>query len=109
MTPSSAKNKGRLLCKLVKAKILESCKLLSDDDIKVTSSGANGEDLQLSPTARAIMPISIECKNRAAFAIYKDFKQATDNSKGHNPVLIIKQNNSQPLAVISLDYFLKIV
>ena len=41
---------------------------LEPDDIKSTSMGAGGEDVQLSPAARAVYPIQIECKNLAKIA-----------------------------------------
>lgn len=106
MKPQSAKSKGRTLCKYVKERILKRFISLKDDDIKVTSSGANGEDLQFSPKAREYMPISLECKNRKAFAIYKDYAQAQSNAKEYTPVLVIKQNKCKPLAVVDLDVFL---
>lgn len=106
MRPQSAKNKGRILCKYVKERILHRFKWLKPDDIKVTSSGANGEDLQFSPAARQSLPISIECKNRRSFAIYKEYSQAKANAGEYEPVLVIKQNNSKPLAVIDLDTFI---
>ncbi len=71
--------------------------------------GAGGEDVMLSPRAREILPVSIECKNRAAFAIYKDYKQAESNGKDYEPVLVIKQNHSDPLAVVDLDYLLDLL
>jgi hypothetical protein len=106
---SSCKAKGRELCKTVQQGLFKRFPDLHIDDIRVTSSGTNGEDLQFSPAARAKAPISIECKNRAAFAIYKDYAQATTNANKYNPVLVIKQNRSKPLAVIDLEYFLDLL
>lgn len=109
MKTSSCKAKGRELCKIVQHGLFNRFPALHNDDIRVTSSGTNGEDLQLSPAARALAPISIECKNRAAFAIYKDYAQATTNAGRNNPVLVIKQNRSKPLAVVDLEYFLDLL
>lgn len=108
MKTASAKAKGRNLCKYVKERILTYFSSISQDDIKVTSSGATGEDLQLSPLARRWLPISIECKNRKAIAIYKDYEQCKSNSYAYEPILIIKQNNSKPLAIMDLEYFLQL-
>jgi hypothetical protein len=109
MKTSSAKAKGRNLQKYVVSKILEKFSSLEQDDCSSRSMGAGGEDVLLSPTARRLLPISIECKNRAAFAIYKDYQQAASNSGINNPVLVIKQNRSSPLAVVDLEYFLELL
>ena len=47
-------------------------------------------------------------KNRAAIAIYKDYQQATSHGT-LEPLLVIKQNHSKPLAVVDLDYFIKLM
>jgi hypothetical protein len=106
MKPSSAKAKGRGLCKYVKERILNILTGLEEDDIKVTSSGAGGEDLQFSPAARKLLPISIECKSRARFNVYEIMKQAIENAGNNQPVLVLKQNACKPLVVVDLDYFL---
>jgi hypothetical protein len=68
--------------------------------------GASGEDLLLSPAARKLLPISIECKSKAAFAVYKDYAQAQANSGVHEPVLIIKSNRQKPLIVVDLEHYI---
>lgn len=108
MKTSSCKAKGRALCKYVKERILYHFKYIKESDVKVTSSGANGEDLQLSSYARELFPFSVECKNRASFAIYKDYAQCKTNAKEYIPLLIIKQNNSKPLAVVDLEQFIQL-
>jgi hypothetical protein len=108
MKVQSAKAKGRNLCKLVKEKLLVTFPFLEEDDIKVTSSGAGGEDLQLSPAARKILPISIECKAQEKMNIWASWEQATTNAKNFNPVLIFKRNNKKPLVCITLEYFLEL-
>jgi len=111
MLPSSAKSKGRHLCRIIQRYVLS---LFSDDlqedDIKITSSGANGEDLQFSPKARSLLPFSIECKNLAKIAIYKYYKQAINNTKHDNyPLLIIKQNREEPLVVLEAATFFRLM
>jgi hypothetical protein len=69
--------------------------------------GASGRDVLLSEQALQSFPYAIECKSRASIAIYKDFEQA----KGHGdetPLLVIKQNHSEPLAVVSLEHFMEL-
>lgn len=109
MKTSSAKAKGRNLQKYVVAKIYEYFPELQADDVSSRSMGAQGEDLLISPAARQLLPISIECKSHAKYAVYKDYAQACDNAKDYEPVLIIKQNHSDPLAIVDLDYLLDLI
>jgi hypothetical protein len=72
--------------------------------------GQSGEDIQLSPAARKVIPISIECKARASIAVYKFFEQAQQNTKeGTEPVVFIRQNRSKPLVVVDAEYFLDLM
>lgn len=107
---SSAKSKGRKLQQHVRDTLTEILKPYGAvaEDIKSTSMGASGEDVQLSPFARKLLPISIECKSLASIAAYKWFEQAKSNSKEHQPVLVMKANNKKPLAVIDYTYFLEL-
>jgi hypothetical protein len=109
--PKSAKAKGATLQKLVRDTILKHFEgVLEPDDVKSTSMGANGEDVQLSPAARKLMPISIECKARAVWGPYSGYKQAEKNAEGkYQPVLVIKQNRDKPLAVIDLDHYIMLL
>jgi hypothetical protein len=110
MKPQSAKAKGRVFQQHVRDRILEYNPQLEFDDVKSTSMGAGGEDIQLSPAARKLVPLSIECKSRASFAFYKDLEQAQSNTKqGLEPVLICKANRKKPVAIVDLEWFLKTV
>ena len=109
MKPQSAKAKGRNLQKYVVELILRLFPSLLPDDVTSRSMGAGGEDVLLSPMARRLLPISIECKNRASFAIYKDYEQCTANSGCNEPVLIIKGNRKKPLVVVDLEHYLKLL
>lgn len=109
MKASSAKAKGRNLQKYVVTAILRVFTSLEVDDVTSRSMGANGEDVLLSPRARKYLPISLECKSHAKYAVYKDYAQAKDNASGYTPILIIKQNNSKPLAIMDLDYFMELL
>lgn len=109
MKTSSAKAKGRNLQKYVRDRILHYFNTLTNDDVSSRSMGAAGEDILLSQAARKLLPISIECKSHAKYAIYKDYSQASTNAGTYEPLLIIKQNNSKPLAIIDLNYFLELL
>ena len=70
-----------------------------------TSMGAGGEDVQLSPLARSLVSYTIECKNRKAVAVFKDYEQAKTHGLVE-PLVILKQNNSKPLALVDAEHFL---
>ena len=110
MKPQSAKAKGRLLQQKVRDLILETNPELEPDDVRSTGMGQGGEDIQLSPQARKFVPLSFECKSKAAFAFYKDLEQAQVNAKGGlEPVLVCKGNRKNPVAIVDLDYFIRLV
>lgn len=104
MLTSSAKSKGRLLQQWTRDKLLYHNPELKEDDVRSTSMGAGGEDVQLSPAAREKFPFQIECKNKAAFAVYKDYEQATEHGDCE-PLLIIKGNRKKPLVVMDAEQF----
>ena len=103
MKTSSAKNKGRLLCKVVKKLVLDYYPSLEEDDIKVTSSGATGEDLSFSPKARKVLPLSIECKSRNRISVYAWLDQAGTNAGDYIPMVVARGNNKRPIAIIDLE------
>lgn len=108
MKPSSSKAKGRKLQQWVRDLLLEIFPVLEPDDIKSTGMGQSGEDVQLSPAARKLIPYSIECKNRTTISVYAWYKQSKANTPtGSEPILIIKQNRDRPLVVVDAEYFLR--
>lgn len=108
MKTSSAKNKGRTLQNWVRDLILKNHGSLEPDDVRSTSMGAGGEDILLSPAARKILPVSIECKNLASIAAYKWYEQAVANTpKGSEPVVVFKANRKKPLVAVDAEYFFK--
>ena len=108
MKTSSAKAKGRKLQQWVRDKIISYFREfgLSPEDVKSTSMGAGGEDITLSHSAREMFPYSVECKSHQSMAVYKWYEQAKANSGPHEPLLIIKVNNREPLAVVDADHFI---
>jgi len=104
----SGKAKGRRLQQWVMNQILDRFTGLSDDDVTSRSMGCGGEDVLLSPKARAKFPFSIEAKNTERLNLYKAYSQCIDNSKElHEPLLIIKKNHHKPLAVVDAEYFIR--
>ena len=110
ITVRSAKNKGKLLQNTVRDAILERFEELERDDVKSTTMGEGGCDVQLSPAARKLVPLSVECKSLAKFAFYKHYDQAVANTiDGTEPVLVAKANRRKPVAIVDLDFFLDLM
>jgi len=105
---SSAKAKGRNLQKWTRDKLLSLFASLTTGDVRSTSMGASGEDIQLSPLARQCIPYQIETKAHASFAIYKHYEQAAEHGE-HEPLLVIKGNHKKPLVVLDAEQFFKLI
>ena len=110
MKPSSAKQKGRLLQQYVGRRIRDLFGL-STNDVRSTSMGVSGIDIQLSDLARSRFPFAVECKSFARMAIYNLFRQAKENAKKEDltPLLVVKQNHSNPLVIIDIDDFFNLL
>lgn len=108
MKPSSAKQKGRLLQQYVRDLLLKSFPSLASDDIRSTSMGAGGEDIQLSSAARKMVPYQIECKSKAASQIHTYYEQAKMHGD-YEPLVIVKKNRDVILAIVSLDHLIKLI
>jgi hypothetical protein len=108
MTPNSAKAKGRNFQKLVRDWLLKAFPSLEPDDVRSTSMGAGGEDLQLSPAARKLIPYQIECKSKAKSQIHTFYDQAATHGK-YEPLVVVKQDRHIPLAIVSLEHFIKLL
>ena len=92
----NAKAKGRLGQQEVRDKLLESFPDLEPDDIKSTVMGDSGEDIQLSPAARKIIPLTIEVKRRKnnLKTVYDYMEQASSHAKGE-PVVFYRSVTAQ--------------
>lgn len=109
MRPQSAKAKGRRFQQWCRDLILESFPGLEPDDVRSTSMGAGGEDLQLSPAARRKFPYSVECKNVEKLSVWKAYEQAQANGANHEPLLLMKKNGKKPLVVIDAEAFFNLI
>lgn len=108
MKPRSAKAKGRKLQQWTRDKLLEIFPQLQPDDVRSTTMGDGGEDVQLSPAARALVPYQIECKNKASIAVYSWLDQCAVHGK-YEPILVIKQDYKEPLVVVDAVSFFKLL
>lgn len=109
MTPQSAKAKGRKLQQWTRDLILKLWSGLTIRDVRSTSMGAGGVDIQLSTRASEVVPYAIECKNHEQIGVYKWYEQATENSENLEPLLVIKSNNKKPLVVVDAEHFFGLV
>tara|TARA_R100000458_G_C8112678_1_gene134817 strand:+ start:212 stop:547 length:336 start_codon:yes stop_codon:yes gene_type:complete len=110
MKTRSAKNKGKRLQNSVRDILLETFKeQLEPDDIKSTTMGESGEDIQLSPAARKLIPYSFECKNHEKLNIWSALEQAEEYSHKGTPVVVFKRNRSKTYAVIEFKEFVDLI
>jgi len=110
MKTSSAKSKGRRLCATVRELLLKDVPELQPDDIIVTPSGVTGEDLRLSPLARTIFPIAIECKNQEKLNIWAALEQSETHAKEKQiPVLFFSRNRDKLYVSLSGEKFIELL
>ena len=107
MKPQSAKAKGRRLQQQFRELQIEELGI-HPEDIESRSMGAGGEDLIMARAARQKFPYSIECKNVEKLNVWEAYKQAEENSKDYEPVVVMKKNNHKTLVVIDAEHFVKI-
>lgn len=104
MNPRSAKNKGKRLQNEV-AKIIREVFKLPESDVKSTTMGEGGRDIQLSQKAKDIFPFSVECKSLQRMAVYRLWEQSVANAGELIPLLVIKEDRSKPLVCMELNTF----
>ena len=107
MKTQSAKAKGRKLQQWVRDQLIEQLDV-HPEDIESRSMGAGGEDLIMARAARQKFPFSIECKNVEKLNVWEAYKQAKENSKDYEPIVVMKKNNHRPLVVVDAEHFVKI-
>lgn len=108
ISTQARKAKGRQLQQKVRDAILAAFPNLEDDDVRSTGMGQGGEDVQLSPAARKLFPYSVECKRNKAFAVYGPYEQASANSMGFEPLLVIQGDRKKPLVLLDLSHFMEL-
>ena len=107
MKTQSAKAKGRRLQQWFRD-LLVSKLGIQKEDIESRSMGAGGEDLIMARSARQKFPYSIECKNQEKINIWESYKQANENSKDYEPVVVLKRNKHKPLVLVDAEYFVEL-
>jgi hypothetical protein len=109
MKPQSAKAKGRKLQQYIRDEILIYFPELTDDDVRSTSMGSGGEDVQLSTKARTLFPFSVEAKSYARISCFRYYEQACANAKKGEPIVVMKENGSKPLVLLDFKTFMELV
>ena len=107
MKTSSAKAKGRRLQQKFMQLLIEKLDI-DPEDIESRSMGAGGEDLIMSKAARSKFPFSVECKNQEKLNVWDAYKQASENSKNYEPIVVMKKNNHKTLVVLDAEKFVKL-
>ena len=106
MNTKSAKAKGRRLQDWVAAKILHHFPSFTKDDVRPAIMGETGADIKLSMKVMGDFPYQIECKNQEGFKkVYDAYEQAKTHG-GNEPLLIIKSNRRQALAIVDAAHFI---
>ena len=117
MKTSSCKGKGRRMQQLVRDMLREMGKpySLEDDDIKSTPMGSSGEDIQLSPAAKKIFNLCIECKNVEKLNVVTTFIKhyqgyaGKEKWRGSMKLLIHSRNRTEPMVTMRLSTFKKLL
>jgi|TARA_R110000796_G_scaffold170019_1_gene286869 hypothetical protein len=106
----AAKAKGRGGQQEVRDKLLETFPEFENDDIKSTTMGDGGEDIQLSPAARKTMPISIEVKRRKAGmkTAYDYLDQAGKHGKGE-PVVFYRSDRQPWIIMVGMEHYMELL
>ena len=106
----AAKAKGRGGQQEVRDKLLETFPEFENDDIKSTTMGDGGEDIQLSPAARKTMPISIEVKRRKAGmkTAYDYLYQAGKHGKGE-PVVFYRSDRQPWIIMVGMEHYMELL
>ena len=109
-TPASRKAKGRRLQQAVRQDLIEHLGI-DPGDLLSTGMGQAGIDIYLSPAARSVFPFAVECKNVERLALWDAWQQCRSNAaaEGLTPLLLIKRNRSEPLAVLRWEDLLTVL
>jgi hypothetical protein len=107
---ASAKAKGRKLQQTVRDAIRAAFPALDPIDVQSCPMGSAGDDVILSAAARAVFPYAVECKARAkGFTALYDYLAQADRKDGRTPIAVVKQDRREPLVVLRLDTFIRLV
>lgn len=113
MKPSSCKSKGRRFQQAVRDYLQsEFSDILQVDDVRSCSMGASGNDILLSPLAKAILPFAFELKNVESPSVGRTLRQAQARLENDTiPVCVFGRNKvklQNALVVIPESFFCRL-
>lgn len=111
ITVSSRKAKGRKLQDFVRDILRDVFRNnLEEDDITSRQMGGAGTDIVLTPSAKKLIPLDIECKNVEKFSINEAMKQAIYNSKeGRVPAVVFSKNQDDVYIALKFIDFINLL
>ena len=113
MRTSSCKAKGRRLQQLVRddLRAFGVTYGLEDDDIKSTTMGESGVDIQLSPAAKKVWGLAIECKNVEKLNVVGVFQKHYKlyEKESETKVLVHARNHTEAMVTMRWEDFLKLL
>lgn len=105
----SAKAKGRLGQQEVRDAILKTFPELEPDDVRSTAMGQSGEDIQLSPKARGLLPLSIEVKRRKSLATVYDWIEQAKQDGQYEPVVFFRGDRKEWVVMVGLEHYMDLL
>jgi hypothetical protein len=104
------RRKGKKLQNYVQSLVLKTFPHLKKKDVNVAGNGVNGPDIILSTVAKKLCPYLFETKNQNKMkTIYDFYNQAHKNAGPLEPAVIMKMNAREPLVVIDVKHFFKLI
>ena len=109
-TPASRKAKGRRFQQSVRQDLIDRLGI-DPGDILSTAMGQAGCDLYLSPAARERFGFGVECKHQERISLPAWWRQCAANAEAEQltPLLVVKQNREEPLAVLRWSDLLELL
>ena len=109
------KDKGALFQQEVADRLCQVRQGFTSQDVQSCRMSTHGEDIILSPLARAVLPITVECKAQKRHSACATWKQAHRQAKElclsvqPEPVAFIKVDGEVPLVVMRAEYALALL
>tara|TARA_B100001093_G_scaffold346128_1_gene330771 strand:+ start:39 stop:446 length:408 start_codon:yes stop_codon:yes gene_type:complete len=106
------KDRGEQFQQEVADRLLEVRKGFAPENVQSCRMSTHGEDIILSPEARQVLPITVECKAQKRHAAHTTWKQAHRQAKElclpeqPEPVVFIRVDGEIPLVVMRAEYAL---
>lgn len=104
------RRKGKKLQNYVQSLIRKTFPHLKKKDVDVAGDGISGPDIILSDTGKCLCPYLFETKNQNKMkTVYDFYNQASKNAGPLEPVVVMKMNSREPLVVLDVKHFFKLI